>query len=176
MMFHSYLFQKKPTIKLRRKSNMCGECALKILKGGMCPIFNKHMDDFQSCPQFTTELKICDICGSIILNNVIVQEDPENTFHLLCQNCASGNPCQTCANLNQCSFRTDTNCKEQPYIQMRQRQGNMIIQRQAINPKRIEETCAKGCPCFDPQAANDSLPCQKENKCGCRNHHYNWNA
>jgi hypothetical protein len=52
----------------------------------------------------------------------------------------------------------------------------MIIQRQAINPKRIEETCAKGCPCFDLQAANDSLPCQKENECGCRNHHYNWNA
>ena len=146
----------------------CDDCALKALKNGMCPVFNVNMEGENGCPYFTTELKLCEICGSIVPKGGYIQED-EGIFHLMCGDCATGHPCKTCTELTFCRFQNDQACQEPPYVMVQQRQGNMIVQTQTINPKRIQATCAQGCPCY-----SEEHHCLREFGCGCSNLKINW--
>lgn len=151
----------------------CGDCALKALKGGMCPVFNANMEGESGCPYFTTDLKVCEICGSIIPKGGYIQEDNE-VFHLMCGDCATGNPCKSCKSVKECRLQTDQSCPEPLYVMVQQRQGNMVVQSQQLNPKRVQATCAQGCPCFREEGLEDGTFCWKETGCGCNNHNYNW--
>lgn len=146
----------------------CGNCALKALKGGMCPIFNANMENENGCPRFTSEFAICDICGNIILNNSYLQEE-DGTIHLFCEECAIGHPCRTCKEISDCKFQTDKSCQEPPFIMAQQRQGNVVMQQQVTNPKRVQATCANGCKCY-----NSEHGCMREYGCGCENLKINW--
>ena len=146
----------------------CGDCALKAIKHGMCPIFNANMEEENGCPYFTTEIHACEICGSIIPKGGYFQED-NGEFHLMCGNCATGHPCKSCREIKNCRFETDQSCQEPPYVMIQQRQGNMVVQKQVLNPKRIQATCAAGCFCY-----NEEHGCMKEHGCDCNNHKFNW--
>ena len=146
----------------------CGDCALKALKNGLCPVFNANMEGKSGCPHFTTELTLCDVCGHLILGESYLQED-NGVFHILCVECATGHPCKSCKELQYCRFQTDQDCQEPPFVMVQQRQGNMVVQQQIMNPKRVEATCADGCPCF-----NKEHGCMREYGCGCTNHLMNW--
>ena len=151
----------------------CGQCALKALKNGMCPIFNANMEGENGCPYFTTEIHACEICGNLIPKGGYIQEE-DGAFHLMCGDCATGHPCKSCKEVNSCRFETDQNCQEPPYVMVQQRQGNMVVQTQALNPKRVQATCANGCPCFREEGLEDGDFCWKQIGCGCNNHKNNW--
>ena len=146
----------------------CGQCALKALRNGMCPVFNANMEGENGCPYFTTEIHTCDICGNPIPKGGYIQED-NGEFHLMCDNCATGHPCRSCKEVRNCRFETDQDCQEPPYVMVQQRQGNMVVQTQALNPRRVQATCAAGCSCY-----SEEYGCMKEHGCGCNNHKFNW--
>ena len=54
---------------------VCGNCALKALKNGLCPVFNANMEGKSGCPHFTTELTSCDVCGRLILGDSLREGD-----------------------------------------------------------------------------------------------------
>lgn len=154
----------------------CGQCGLKAIKGGMCPIFGALMDENEAgCPYFNTEVEFCDICGQLILKNCVIDIDDSDTAHKLCASCANADLCVTCEQRPHCAFVQDQSCKEPPNIMKQMRQGNMVMQAQVPNPKRIEATCAKGCPCYWPDGLEDGTYCCKQNGCGgCKNYNPNW--
>ena len=146
----------------------CGSCALKALKNGMCPVFNANMEGENGCPYHTIELKTCAVCGFVIPQGGYVQEE-DGVFHLMCGNCVNGHPCRTCKNVIDCRFQNDQNCQEPPLVMVQQRQGNMVVQTQIKNPKRVQATCAQGCLCY-----NEEHGCMREYECGCQNLKINW--
>lgn len=145
----------------------CNNCALKTIQNGVCPIFRKDMTNEFGCPYYTTELNSCDICGNLIPKGGYLEEDSNGNFHLLCNDCATGNDCNICSN-SYCALQQDQTCPEPLYVMQQQRQGNMVIQNQVINPKRIELTCKKGCYCFHNET------CFKMAGCGCSNLKIEW--
>jgi hypothetical protein len=152
----------------------CGQCGLKALKGGMCPIFNSVMpDDGPGCPYYSAEVKTCDICGQLILMNAVIDTEHGDP-HIMCSNCANADPCVTCRQRQQCAFQFDTSCPEPQVVNVQMRQGNMVMQTQKINPKRVEATCAHGCMCFREEGLTDGDHCIKQLGCGCPNYNPNW--
>ena len=150
----------------------CGQCALKHLEGGVCPVFKSDMSEEDGCPLFKNELKTCSICGSVILEKGILEED-DGKWHLLCGRCLSAPDCQICGN-QYCAFQQDQSCQEPPYVMREMRQGNMIMQTQVMNPKRIEATCRKDCPCFNEDGLDNGTFCGRQQGTGCRNHKIIW--
>lgn len=153
--------------------NKCGQCALKAIKGGMCPIFNANMEGKDGCPYYATELKTCDICGALILTGGFIEED-NGVFHQVCSECANGNPCKTCKFVHGCKFEQDQSCTEPPYVMVQHRQGNAVIQSQRLNPKRVQATCAQGCICYYAEGLETGEFCWRQLGCGCTKHQTNW--
>ena len=148
----------------------CGQCALKALQGGMCPIFRADMSEKDGCPYFTSELRTCHICGSVIFGAGILEAD-EDIWHELCQRCAAAAPCAVCQHTD-CRFQSDQSCQEPPFVMVEQRKGNVIMQAQAINPKRVQATCAQGCSCY--HETEEGFICFRQEGCGCKNYKTNW--
>lgn len=151
----------------------CADCALKALKNGMCLVFNANMEGEDGCPYFCSQLVVCENCGQVIPKGGVIQEDNEE-FHMLCGDCANGHPCKTCKNVKNCRFENDQDCQEPAYVMVQQKRGNMVVQTQALNPKRVQATCASGCPCFREEGLDDGDFCWKRLGCGCQNHKFNW--
>lgn len=148
----------------------CGQCALKALQGGMCPIFRANMSEKDGCPYFTSELRTCHICGSVIFGAGILEADGD-IWHELCQRCAAAAPCAVCQHTD-CRFQSDQSCQEPPFVMVEQRKGNVIMQAQAINPKRVQATCAQGCSCY--HETEEGFICFRQEGCGCKNYKTNW--
>lgn len=152
----------------------CGSCALKALKDGKCPIFNKDMSGADGCPLHTSVLLTCDVCGGVLLGPPIFEWDNEKeVVHQMCQNCGTDSSCRTCSS-KECKFNDDESCPEPPYVMVEKRQGNMFVQTQMLNPKRVMATCAQGCSCFDEEGLDSSTFCRKTQNCGCKNYKTNW--
>jgi hypothetical protein len=94
----------------------------------------------------------------------------------MCGECATGHPCRSCTHVNECRFQSDESCQEPPFVMVQQRQGNMVVQSQQLNPKRVQATCASGCPCFRQEGLEDGDFCWKQTGCGCVNHKNNWRS
>lgn len=153
---------------------VCANCALKTLKGGMCPIFNADMSDEQGCPMFCSELTLCDVCGAVIPTGGTIQKDEESDeYVILCAQCSAAPLCATCRYHSGCRFEKDTSCPEPLYIMVQHRQGNAIIQSQQLNPKRVQATCAQGCPCFWEDGLDDGNFCLGKIGCGCKTYKLN---
>jgi hypothetical protein len=147
----------------------CKECDLKRRKGGICPIFNDRMEDGLGCPAFSDGRTVCSICGDPIPRGGIVEEDNEG-YYLVCANCGShSGTCRICRYADTCAFQNDTSCAEPPYVMAQQRQGNMVIQQQVMNPKRIEATCRKSCTCFNEDGLDNGTFCRKQTVGFCGN-------
>lgn len=148
----------------------CGQCTLKALQGGMCPIFRADMSEKDGCPYFTSELRTCHICGSVIFGAGVLEADGD-IWHELCQRCVAAAPCAVCQHTD-CRFQSDQSCQEPPFVMVEQRKGNMIMQTQAINPKRVQATCAQGCSCY--HETEEGFICFRQEGCGCKNYKTNW--
>ena len=151
----------------------CDKCALKTLQGGTCPIFRSDMTGEQGCPQFVAELEYCEVCGNIVIKGGAYRfEDSDESWHLMCDECANGHPCAACESANYCALQQDQSCPEPLHIMQTMRQGNMVVQQQVINPKRIELTCGK-CKCYH-QTEEGEFFCFKNEQCACNNYKVNW--
>ena len=152
----------------------CGKCAYKALQDGKCPVFGREMPaETPGCPIFSTTITKCALCGNIIMSQPIIDYDQDNNTHIICRNCLSATPCETCTRANVCYFQTDHTCQEPPFIMREVRQGNMIMQTQVMNPKRVMATCAK-CECFNEDGLDTNTFCRKQEGCGCKNQKTNW--
>ena len=150
----------------------CDTCAYKSIANGGCPIFHADMSGKDGCPYHSTELHTCDICGTVIFGKAILTEENDKWYGI-CPNCCNAPPCKICAN-QYCAFQQDASCQEPPYVMREVRQGNMIMQTQVMNPKRVEATCRKGCPCFNEDGLDDGAFCGRQNEFGCAKHKINW--
>lgn len=152
----------------------CGECAYKALQDGKCPVFGREMPaETPGCPIFSTTITRCALCGNIIMGQSIIDYDHDGNTHIICRNCLSASPCEICTRMNVCYFQTDHTCQEPPMVMREVRQGNMIMQTQVMNPKRVMATCTK-CDCFNEDGLDDGTFCQKQLHCGCKNQKTNW--
>lgn len=144
--------------------NKCGTCVLQTLKRGVCPIFNVKTDEDDCCPYYCETLNPCELCGTHILNGAIIEIDEMGNSHQFCGKCGNLDPCQLCQEATECVFDSDTSCSEPPIVTVTQQNGNIRVQSQQINPKRIEATCAKGCNCYIP---NEEYHCLRKLGTGC---------
>lgn len=155
----------------------CSTCGLAKVNGGMCPVFKADMNQENGCPKYADNLNTCEICGGFILpkGEVFFEDYPESTvYHILCGSCAfTKNPCQTCS-IKECRFQSDTSCTEPAQMPVVRRQGNTTFQTIVINPKRIEATCAQGCPCYNAEGVAHGEHCFRQRNEGCANHKYPW--
>lgn len=151
----------------------CDDCAIKSIHNGGCPIFQADMSGKDGCPYFAGDLHLCEICGRPILGSAILDQDEGGGWHEICHNCMTANLCQICCN-QYCAFEQDQSCQEPPYVMAQMRQGNAIMQTQVPNPKRVEATCRKGCPCFNEDGLDNGTYCIRRSGDGCRNHRVNW--
>lgn len=138
----------------------CKNCVLN--HSNICAIFKEPVNPNSTCPKFTNQLFICDICGSQMLPKDVILSQNEDNYDIVCQNCAKEyGKCSTCANSSVCDFETNP-INIPKYVNQTVRQGNMVAQTTVKNPSRVDETCRKNCPCFD-----QILGCLKENRtCG----------
>ena len=149
----------------------CSDCAIQKQFDGQCPVFQRQISNEDSgCPLHTYELIHCDICGEPT-TNVIFDEG-----HLICSKCFNQPLCHTCVCQTNCLFAQDKTCKEPPYIIVQEHsQPHMTIQKQVINPKRIKETCGKGCPCYYEAGLADGTHCIKQSpRGGCKQYKTLW--
>jgi hypothetical protein len=151
----------------------CDTCVFKTLRNGVCPIFNADMTGKDGCPYHSTELHICGICGNPIIEKAILEQDKNGDWHKMCPQCANADQCKTCVH-SYCAFEQDTSCQEPPVVMRQMRQGNMVVQQQVMNPKRVEATCSQGCPCFNEDGLDDGTFCGRKNGSGCNKYYTNW--
>lgn len=149
---------------------LCSTCGLRSLHGGTCPIFNERTPDDSCCPKYTSMIDFCDVCGNPVLTSGIIDYDEHNIQHLICSNCAFGPKCQICSHNDYCAFEMDASCHEPPMIIIQEQRGPMTFQSQQINPRRIELTCGKGCPCY---LTGDGPHCARQVG-GCINSTIRW--
>ena len=132
---------------------LCKTCAILDPKLQKCRMFGHQVEpaiDF--CSQHTTELITCELCGGQIpkaQSIIFVEKGKPN--RLICERCSKlHGTCHLCKNSAFCSFENDPSPLPK-IVQKQVRQGNMIAMTQVQNPERIEITCKKGCPCYDPE-------------------------
>jgi hypothetical protein len=105
----------------------------------------------------------------------LLDRDENGVWHEMCPRCANAPRCSTCIH-SYCAFQQDTNCQEPPMVMRQMRQGNMIVQQQVMNPKRVEATCRQGCPCFNEDGLDDGSFCRRQDECGCEKYHTIWRS
>lgn len=132
---------------------LCKTCAILDSKLQKCRMFGHQVEpaiDF--CSKHTTELITCELCGGQIPKaQSIIYVNKGKPNRLICERCSQlHGTCHFCKNSAICSFETDPSSLPK-MIQKQVRQGNMIAMTQIRNPERIEITCKKGCPCYDPE-------------------------
>lgn len=119
----------------------CGRCV--NWNSGVCALFKTQTSESQSCPAGLSSTAQCNICGSVISPRaaIIVEEA------LICEKCYSlKNTCASCSLNQDCAFENDPSPLPKVVIQSF-RQDNTIIQKQVLNPERVNLLC-KNCSCF----------------------------
>lgn len=123
----------------------CGFCGQAPDGSKGCLLTNKPVGDEDFCSKFSTAPCHCDKCNRIVDGAIFLPETKE----LVCGECYEKiGTCGFCSKNNYCAFQMDRSCQEPPQIQQQVRQGNMTFATIVKNPKRVEQTCAKGCACF----------------------------
>lgn len=141
----------------------CVDCKVRSIA---CPFGSLPEPPQDGCPLFTSNLMYCALCGKPIIGDTTF-DVIEDTAYPLCTNCARLTDCSVCAHTS-CRFQTDATCPEPPYIMAQERHGNAILQRQILNPKRVEALCP-GCSCYN----SETKSCNRENNY-CANYKINY--
>lgn len=134
-------------------SKNCKHCTLFNNEGNFCTLFKIFIDrpEDYCCPKYTKELTTCVCCGRDFIPPGILYYQSPNQLLVICQECYSlKGSCATCKKTRQCEFETNTTCPEQKIVMATTQQGNMTIQTQIKNPKRVELLC-QNCDCYDKE-------------------------
>lgn len=107
--------------------------------------------DGPTCQFFASRSKLtrCESCGNYMVDGVLYQSEKGTKY--ICKLCASqSGTCDLCNERIHCEF--ETNPSPTPKVVTKQVQTNIgITVTQVTNPARIEETCKKGCVCWDKE-------------------------
>lgn len=142
----------------------CETCAIlnpKLLK---CQLFGHQVNPKEDyCSKHTESLLTCGFCGGAMdKEHSILQFKNDTYVRTVCERCNSlTGTCQLCKHGGKCLFETDPSPLPK-VVEKVFRQGPMTTVTQIRNPERIEITCKKGCPCYDPE--NECL--KQFNTCG----------
>ena len=130
----------------------CKTCAILASNAPVCQLKGIQVDpEVDYCSKYTTLLEKCEICGNGIISNNVIIDMTNKTPHIICGNCLHVlNSCRGCVHSQSCAFETDPSSLPK-FVTKEIRQGNSVIVTQIRNPDRIEITCKKICPCFDPE-------------------------
>ena len=144
----------------------CKTCALYDPNTSTCPVLRAPVDpDKDFCSKHQTNLHVCEACGRASLKPILVPEG-EDTYHSICGECLQQlNTCAFCHESRTCAFETDPSPLPKT-VQQKIQNGPMVTVTTVMNPSRVEITCAKGCPCYDPE-----IGCMRQfNYCERMNH------
>jgi hypothetical protein len=141
------------------KQLYCKTCALLTSQGEnkFCGLARYQVDpETDYCSHHAWTLPTCDICGAKMIKiNIIDMVD--GIAHPICDNCAAQTgTCKTCKHSRSCAFNESPSPLPKTIRQTIQK-GPMQIATDVMNPERIQETCKKGCTCWD-----DNLGCLRQ--------------
>ena len=142
----------------------CGSCAIYKLGGDGCPYLGTGINETSpACAKHQYHIDYCFRCGRPILDTAIVDEVGKN---FICTKCFSlCGTCHSCTKAIHCAFEEDPS-SEPKTVQQRIQKGPMIQIVEVRNPSRVSITCAKNCPCFDPNFGC----CRENNPPVCKNY------
>lgn len=146
---------------MKKFCETCANLNPKLLK---CQFFGHRVGPKKDyCSKHTNSFLTCELCGGTMAKEQsILQFKNNNYVRTVCERCNSlSGTCQMCKHGNQCSFETDPSPLPK-VVEEVFRQGPMTTVTQIRNPERIEITCKKNCPCYDPE--NECL--KQFNTCG----------
>lgn len=148
----------------------CNTCRLRDKTKKVCLLFGIPMEDTDYCSKHADVIIPCDICGQALLGSTYVEYDGEGEPHQYCERCHQAfNTCQLCPSFQKCEFKT--NPDPMPQVVMKTvRQGNMMMQTQVKNEKRVQKFCPSCC-CWD-----ENYGCMKEFNVGCINKQDFWTS
>lgn len=143
----------------------CRSCGLADLAQNVCQMFRMLInpdEDYCSKHQEKEVIKICDVCGRVIIGHSTILYGKDESIKLLCDNCYTAvGTCALCENARYCAFEQDPS-QIPMMIQKQVRQGNTTTVFPVKNPERVKETCEKKCNCY-----SKDLQCLREfNHCG----------
>lgn len=147
----------------------CGQCALWQPDTQICRLSKQARTSENSCPEGTTLMYKCDLCGREVLPRyAIIDIGLDHKTHIICSICNENYyNCITCAQSSMCDFESNPiDLPKQISKEMKTEQGYFVTS--IRNPSRIEKTCKVNCDCFD-----------EENGClrqinYCKNHSIKW--
>ena len=144
-------------------AKQCGRCTLRNQVTGVCQVFNKPVENSDSCPAYSSVSFTCETCGQTTLNPIVCTQEGSEKYYLVCDHCAPQlNGCAICT-CETCEFQTNPSPTPM-YVMQQVRQGNAIMQTQVRNPERVKITCEAGCKCYDAveRTCNRESGCCKE--------------
>lgn len=141
----------------------CETCRLHEKTKKICLLTGIPMKDTDYCSKHANEIIVCDICGNPLLSPTYVEYDCDGILRQYCERCHQAfQTCQLCPKFQKCEFMT--NPDPMPQVIMKTvRQGNMVMQAQVKNEKRVQKFCPSCC-CWD-----ENHGCMKEFNIGCTN-------
>lgn len=153
------------------KIKFCRTCAIADPESCVCQINRRKVDlDKDFCSKHTTadQLGECAYCGQLFMRPGYLEQLDDGTFIEFCHSCQEKfGTCAMCDKLAPCRLVDESYKPELPVAVMQTiRRGNMVAQKQTINPERIRAICVAECQCWDGEgcARRDFGCCAKYNQ------------
>lgn len=144
----------------------CKTCALLISKGDdrICGLGRYKVEpEADYCSHHQDTITVCEICGSALISPGII-DLVNDTPHTICPQCLRLlGTCNLCDHAKVCAFESSSSTLPKTVHKIIQH-GPMQATVEVMNPDRIQETCKKGCTCWnDEWGCTRNLP---DHTCG----------
>lgn len=149
----------------------CRTCALVDPESHVCQLNRRRVElDEDFCSKHVTpdQLGTCAYCGQMFLQPGYLEQLEDGSFIEFCHSCAEKfGTCHMCDKAAPCHLTDESYKPHIPIAVMKRFQkGNMVVQKQVINPDRIQQICVAECECWDGEgcARRDFGCCAKYNQ------------
>lgn len=153
------------------KTKFCRTCALVDPESHVCQMNRRKVDlDEDFCSKHVTldQLGECAYCGQLFMQPGYLEQLEDGSFIEFCHSCQEKfGTCAMCSLVTPCRLINESYKPQIPIAVMKRFQrGNMVVQKQVINPDRIQQICVAECECWDGEgcARRDFGCCAKYNQ------------
>ena len=153
------------------KTKFCRTCALVDPETRICQMNRRKVElDEDFCSKHVTpdQLGECAYCGQLFMQPGYLEQLEDGSFIEFCHSCAEKfGTCHMCSLVTPCRLTDEDYMPHIPIAVMKRFQkGNMVVQKQVINPERIQQICVADCECWDGEgcARRDFKCCAKYNQ------------
>lgn len=153
------------------KQKFCRTCALVDPESHVCQLNRRRVElDEDFCSKHVTpdQLGTCAYCGQMFMQPGYLEQLEDGSFIEFCHSCAEKfGTCHMCSLVTPCRLTDEDYMPQVPIaIMKRFQKGNMVMQKQVINPDRIQAICIAKCECWDGEgcARRDFGCCAKYNQ------------